>query len=147
MVSLRQATNDDYNFLYQLHAAAMREYIEATWGWQETWQQEYFENKFNPTNRQIIQIDGQDAGVVIIEKHDQEFYLALIEILPAFQGRGVGTAIIRKIIAEAHSAGLPVTLHVLKTNTPAKELYNRLGFSTVQEEESRYKMACCVQVR
>ncbi len=147
MVSLRQAINNDYNFLYQLHAAAMREYIEATWGWQETWQQEYFEKKFDPTNRQIIQKDGQDVGVVIVEQRDQDFYLALIEILPAFQGRGVGTAIVRNIILDAHSAGLPVTLHVLKTNIPAKAWYERLGFSTVQEEEIRYKMACPVQVK
>jgi ribosomal protein S18 acetylase RimI-like enzyme len=141
---MRQATNDDYNFLYQLHAATMREYTEATWGWQEAWQQEYFEERFDPTNRQIIQIDEQDAGVVIVEQRDQEFYLALIEILPIFQGRGVGTAIIRRIIVEAHSASLPVTLQVL---TPAKDLYSRLGFTTVQEEEIRYKMACSVQVK
>ena len=59
----------------------------------------------------------------------------------------LGTAIVRKIIVDAHSAGLQVTLHVLKTNTPAKDLYGRLGFRTVQEEEIRYKMACSLQVK
>ena len=140
MYSLRQATHNDYDFLYQLHVAAMREYIEATWGWQEAWQREYFEKKFDPANRQIIEMDGQDAGVVVVEQRDQEVYLGLIEILPAFQERGTGTAIVQEIIRDAHHAGLPVSLHVLKSNIPARKLYERLGFTVVQEEEIRFKM-------
>ncbi len=138
--SLRQATNDDYTFLYLLHVAAMREYVEATWGWQEEWQQEYFARKFDPHNRQIIRIDGQDAGVIVIEPRIEELYIALIEILPAFQRRGVGTAIVRQLINTADSDGLPVSLHVLKTNNPARQLYERLGFISVQDEGIRYKM-------
>ena len=140
MYSLRQATHNDYDFLYQLHVAAMREYIEAIWGWQEAWQREYFERKFDPADRQIIEMDGQDAGVVVVEQRDQEVYLSLIEILPAFQGRGTGTAIVQEIIRDAHHAGLPVSLHVFKSNIPARKLYERLGFTVVQEEEIRFKM-------
>jgi ribosomal protein S18 acetylase RimI-like enzyme len=138
--SLRQATNNDFDFLYQLHVAAMREYVEATWGWQEEWQQEYFARKFDPHNRQIIRIDGQDAGVIVIEPRIEELYIALIEILPAFQRRGIGTAIVRQLINTADSDGLPVSLHVLKTNNPARQLYERLGFISVQDEGIRYKM-------
>ena len=142
MYSLRQATHDDYDFLYQLHVAAMREYVEATWGWQEEWQEEYFARKFDPENRQIIQIEDQDAGVIALEQRVEELYIALIEILPTFQRRGVGTSIVRQIINTAHSDGLPVILHVLKTNTPARRLYERLGFAIVQDEGIRYKMIC-----
>jgi len=142
MYSLRQATHDDYDFLYQLHVEAMREYVEATWGWQEEWQQEYFARKFDPENRQIIQIDGQDAGVIVLEQRVEELYIGLIEILPAFQRRGVGTFIVRQLISTAHSDGLPVSLHVLKTNAPARRLYERLGFVIDQDESVRYKMIC-----
>ena len=140
--SLRQATRDDYTFLYQLHAATMREYVDATWGWQEEWQQEYFARKFDPQNRQIIQIENQDAGVIAIEHRVEELYIALIEILPVFQRHGVGTSIIRQLINSAHSKGLPLTLHVLKTNHPARLLYERLGFTMVKDEDIRYKMIC-----
>ena len=145
MYSLRQATYDDYAFLYQLHVAAMREYVEATWGWQEEWQQEYFARKFDPINRQIIQIDDQDAGVIAIEQRVEELYIALIEILPAFQRCGVGTSIVRQLINTAHSNDLPVTLHVLKTSTPARRFYERLGFSLMQDEGIRQKMVCQLQ--
>jgi ribosomal protein S18 acetylase RimI-like enzyme len=145
MYSLRQATQDDYDFLYQLHVAAMREYVEATWGWQEEWQQEYFARKFDPQIHRIIEIDDQNAGVIALEQRVEELYIALIEILPAFQRRGVGTSIVRHLINTAHSDGLPVILHVLKTNAPARRLYERLGFSIVEEEGVRYKMICPIQ--
>ena len=120
----------------------MREYIEATWGWEDEWQQEYFARKFDPRNRQIIEIEGQNAGVIVVEHHAEEHYIALIEILPAFQRRGVGTSIVRQLIDIAREDGLPLSLHVLKTNVPARRLYERLGFAVVQDEAVRYKMTC-----
>jgi tryptophanase len=119
----------------------MRPYIEATWGWQEAWQREYFAGKFEPRNRQIICVAGQDAGVVVVEKRAQELYLALIELLPQFQGQGVGTAVVRRLIDQAQDFALPLALHVLKSNGPARKLYERLGFQIVAEEEIRWKMA------
>lgn len=139
-VSFRQATNADYDFLYQLHVAALREYIEVLWGWEETWQQEYFSRKFDPQYRKIIQIDGRDAGVLVVEQQKQQLYIALIEILPQFQGRGVGTAILTDLCDQARERNQIVTLHVLKSNSPARRLYERLGFVVAGEEEYRVKM-------
>ncbi len=139
-ISFRRATNADYDFLYQLHVAALREYIELLWGWEETWQQEYFSRKFDPQKRRIIQIDGQDAGVLVVEQQKQHLYIALIEILPQFQGQGVGTAIITDICDQARERSQIVTLHVLKSNSPARRLYERLGFVVAGEEEYRVKM-------
>ena len=140
MYQLRPALNADFEFLYQLHRATMKEYIEATWGWEESWQREYFQAKWEPAKRQIIQIDGQNAGVLVIENRDGEYYLGLIEVLPEFQGQGVGTAVIQDFIAAAHQQNLPATLHVLKSNHPARKLYQRLGFTIVVEEKYKYKM-------
>ena len=141
--TLRQATNDDYEFLFSLHEAAMREYVEATgWGWQEEWQREYFDRKFDPLRRQIIQVQGQDIGVIAIEERDDELYVALIEILPEFQSRGIGTRLLGQTIDSAHRMGRPIALHVLKSNEPARRLYERLGFIIVEDdEEHRCKMA------
>ncbi|MCB8966775.1 MAG: GNAT family N-acetyltransferase [Ardenticatenaceae bacterium] len=140
MYTLRQAVAADYEFLYHLHVATMRPYIEATWGWVETWQREHFERKWEPTRNRIIQVNGIDAGVLVTEWHPDEFYLALIEILPVYQGRGVGTAVIHDLIQQAAEQHLPLSLHVLKSNTPARHLYERLGFHIVAEEDVRYKM-------
>jgi ribosomal protein S18 acetylase RimI-like enzyme len=142
MYSLRPATPDDHDFLYALNRTTLREYVEPIWGWHEEWQEEYFRKKFDPPKRQVIQVDGRDAGVLVVERHPDEVYLGLIELLPEFQRRGIGAAIINRLKAEAHANKLPLTLHVLRTNTPARRLYERLGFQVVAEEEYRYRMSC-----
>ncbi len=139
--TLRPATADDYDFLFALHRASMRAYIDTIWGWHEDWQQEYFRQKFDPARRQIIEIDGQNAGVLVVERRADSLYLELIELLPAFQGRGVGTAILRQLIDRARAEGVPLTLHVLRSNDAARRLYERLGLRVVAEESDRSRMA------
>ena len=92
--ALRPVTEQDYDFLYDLHKVAMRDYIEPIWGWHEEWQQEYFRRKFEPQRRRIIQVDGRDAGVLVVEWREDEIYLGLIELLPEFQRRGIGAAVV-----------------------------------------------------
>jgi diamine N-acetyltransferase len=49
-------------------------------------------------------------------------------------GRGLGTALVREIIGRAERAGEPrVWLDVVKENTRARALYERLGFLVVGE--------------
>ena len=138
--SFRQATDADYDFLYKLHVLALRPYVELLWGWEETWQQEYFKRKFNPLTRKIIQIEGWDAGVLVVQHHPQQIYIALIEVMPEFQGRGVGTAILTELCSQARACNKAVTLHVLKSNHPARRLYEKSGFVIASEEEHRIKM-------
>jgi ribosomal protein S18 acetylase RimI-like enzyme len=138
---LRPATDDDFHFLFGLHRAAMGQYIESIWGWHDDWQEEYFHRKFEPQRRRIIQVDGRDAGVLVVEWREDEIYLGLIELLPEFQGRGIGAAIVTDLLAKAQARGLPLALHVLKTNHPARRLYERLGLRVVGEEAYRYRMA------
>ena len=137
MYTLRPATEADYDFLYALHCAAIREYVEPIWGWHEEWQAEYFRRKFNPNGRRVIEVEGHDAGVLVIEERPDELYLALIELLPGYQGRGIGTMIVTSLLDQAQNRGMPVTLDVLETNQPARRLYERLGFRLVGQKEHR----------
>lgn len=137
---------EDFDFVFALHRAAMRAYIEPIWGWHEEWQAEYLRRKYEPQRYQIIRIEGQDAGVLVVEQRPDEVYLGLIELWPSHQGNGIGTDIITRLRDAAHASGRPLALHVLKTNTPARRLYERLGFETVEEEETRYRMRCAPPV-
>lgn len=138
--TLRPATQTDHDFLYRLHIAAIREAVEATWGWDEAFQRRHFEEHWDPAPRRIIVVEGQDVGMVQVETYAGELFLALIEVAPQWQGRGIGSAVIRDVQAQARKAGLPVTLHVLKANPKARRLYERLGFVVVEEREERYVM-------
>lgn len=138
--TLRQATDADYEFLYRLHVAAMKDLVARVWGWDDARQEQFFADHFDPAPSRIIVVDGEDAGVVAVVWGEADAFLASIEILPEYQGRGLGTAIIRHIIAAAEARGLPVRLRVLKIN-PARRLYERLGFVITGETETHSLMA------
>lgn len=137
---LRPATDADYDFLYRLHVAAMRDLVARVWGWDDAWQERYFAAHFDAALSRIITVGGEDAGVVAVAWGAADAFLANIAILPPHQGRGFGAAVIRHVIAEAEARGLPVRLQVLKIN-PARRLYERLGFAVTGETETHDLMA------
>lgn len=140
MYALRQATDADYAFLYDLHRATMKEYVAQTWGWDEASQAAMFKDRFDPTHYQIIVVDGRDVGSLSVERRADALDLSNVWILPAYQGRGLGTAAISAILEQARADGLPVTLGVLKVN-PARRLYERLGFVITGETTTHYLMS------
>jgi ribosomal protein S18 acetylase RimI-like enzyme len=134
--TLRPARADDREFLLALKEAAMRRYVEQVWGWDDAQQAAYFDERFVPERWQIIQVEGQDAGVLIVEEDAEEVYLAEIEVLPAWQGQGIGTAVICSLIDHASAVGKATTLRVLHVNKRARTLYERLGFRPYEEIET-----------
>jgi ribosomal protein S18 acetylase RimI-like enzyme len=117
----------------------MKEYVEAIWGWDERFQREHFSNSFNSTTSQIIVVDGRDVGELAVEERSNELFLSGIYILPEYQNRGLGTTILRSLLARARTSGRSVTLQVLKVN-PARRLYERLGFVVVGSTETHFLM-------
>lgn len=139
---LRPAADDDYDFLYTLHRATMRSAVEATWGWDEEFQRQRFQAHFEPEASQIIVVAGAAVGVLKLEERDGDCFVGLVEITPAWQGQGLGSEVMRDVLAEAFGRGQAVSLHVLKANPAARRLYERLGFRVVETREERYVMRC-----
>jgi ribosomal protein S18 acetylase RimI-like enzyme len=138
-ITLRPATWDDFEFLYHVLKTTMREHVERIWHWDDQWQREYFGQNFNPDENQIIVLYGKDIGVFGTRRQDDEIFLARIYILPGYQNQGIGTQLLASLLAEAAHQGLEVTLRVLKGN-PARRLYERMGFVTVEESGTHYSM-------
>jgi ribosomal protein S18 acetylase RimI-like enzyme len=142
MISLRPAVTDDSSFVFMVKREALRESIAKTWGWDETWQKQYHDEHFDPARYQIITMDSVDIGCISIDEQPEELYIAVLELLPAFQNRGIGTGLIQDLITRAKIEGKSVTLEVLKVNKRAKKLYMRLGFGDVPSEKlTHYRMA------
>jgi GNAT superfamily N-acetyltransferase len=134
--TLRPAAKADYDFLYRLNELTMRGYVERTWGgWDEALQRAYFRERFEPSQTQIVQAGGRDVGMLSVLDRADEICLNRVQILPDHQGRGLGTSIVRDVLAAANRRGLPVSLRVLKVN-PARRLYERLGFTVTGETET-----------
>jgi ribosomal protein S18 acetylase RimI-like enzyme len=140
-VTLRIASVDDADFLFQLHRIAMQTYVMQTWRvWDEEWQLQHFQQYFDPFACQIIVLNGQDIGVISVGREGTSMFLSNIELLPAYQGRGIGTFLIKALLDEAHQKGVVLTLQVLKVN-PARRLYERLGFAISGETATHYQMS------
>ena len=137
---LRTATSEDFDFLYSLHRATLKEYVARTWGWDEVWQHNHFRQHFNPSACQVIVFQGQDIGVLCVERREAEIFLSRIEMLPGYQRKGIGTTIILEVLDEAKRMGRLVVLEVLKVNSAARRLYEHLGFSVTGETETHYLM-------
>lgn len=63
-----------------------------------------------------------------------------ISLLPGWRGRGIGTALMQRMLAHLAGAGYAkASLSVQKQN-PAARLYRRLGFQTITETDEEYLM-------
>ena len=74
-----------------------------------------------------------------MERRIDTLFLANLQILPEEQVNGLGTSIIKAILAQAHDKGIPLFLQVLKVN-PALHLYERPGFVVSGEAETQNLM-------
>lgn len=128
IVALRPATAADSEFCFQLHKAAMGEYVHAIWGWNEQVQRDYHNRGFAPGQWQIITVEGTDVGMLSVEYRQTETYLARIEVQPSHQGQGIGSRIVQNLLDQAAKPGLPMVLDVLMVNHRAQALYQRLEF-------------------
>jgi ribosomal protein S18 acetylase RimI-like enzyme len=137
--TLRAATARDADFIYQLRADRLRAYVTAIWGWNETVQAARFAASFEPARYQVVVGAGRDVGAIAVEWQDDHVFLADIEIVPVWRGRGLGTALVGAVLPEACLRQLPVALQVLRGN-PARWLYERLGFIVVAQSEGHYQM-------
>ena len=139
MLSRRFASPSDVEFLWHLTVAAMRSYVEATYGWNETDQRRRFEETFRLDRIEILEKDGTRIGLWEVYKDRSPWFLARVAILPEHQRYGFGTKLVQDFLAEAAAHREAVVLQVLRVN-PAKALYERLGFVVDEETATHFRM-------
>ncbi|MDQ2962739.1 MAG: GNAT family N-acetyltransferase [Pseudomonadota bacterium] len=140
--ALRAARRDDEEFLFALHRSAMRDYVEATWGWDERWQRQHFATTYAAAQQAVIvRLDPVPGAIgrISLTRHWHKIFLRDIELIAAERNRGIGTAMIRAVLGLAKADERAVELLVLKCN-PAQRLYARLGFTVVTDDGARLTM-------
>jgi GNAT superfamily N-acetyltransferase len=131
-IRIRAATEDDKPFLQWLEEACMRAYAVALWG---VWCPRADED-FTIDGLRIIADECSDVGCVAVIIHSNHIWLDKLYLAPSHQGRGIGAAMLKIVIAEAAASNRPVRLSVLTTN-PAIALYIRHGFRIYAETPER----------
>ena len=139
-LKLREATDGDLIFAYEAKKNAFRHYVDEAYGWDEEKQQQLHKERFASQNFWIVNAFGVDVGSLSMNRQPDHFKVDQLFILTKYQGRGIGTAVMVRIIEDASASRIPVRLQVLKVNHRAQAFYRELGFKDVGISEHHVLM-------
>ncbi|KTR06279.1 hypothetical protein NS365_07590 [Aureimonas ureilytica] len=132
--TLIPATAEDFDRLFGLRVAAMRESLERIGRYDEQRAFERFRSTFTPEHTRLVLVAEELAGCVAVKPEADGLLLEHFYIDPAFQGRGLGAAILRQILATADESGQSVRLCVLQ-RSDAGRFYRRFGFNETAQDD------------
>jgi ribosomal protein S18 acetylase RimI-like enzyme len=141
-VTLRPVRSDDEAFLLQVYAGTRLDEL-ALAAWDESQrdaflklqfaaQQQHYQSNFPEAAHQVILLGDRPIGRLYVARNTDEVRILDIALLPEHQNSGVGSSIIKEILAEAAKAEKPVRIYVESFNRSLR-LFERLGFSSVQD--------------
>lgn len=145
-VSVRPAGPGDEPFLLALYGAGRAaELDQVAWppgqreafvAMQHDLRERQYRAAYPDAELGVVEVDGRSVGRFHLHRGGDEVRIIDIALLPAHQGQGIGGALLQRVLADAATGGLPVTLQV-ERDSPARALYERLGFRTVAEDDVR----------
>jgi GNAT superfamily N-acetyltransferase len=146
-VRLRSARASDRALLLAVYASTRAEEL-AVVPWDEPTKQAFLAQQFEAQDVhykrhypdatfELIEVDGEPAGRLYVDRRKEEIRIIDIALLPPFRGRGIGAALLRELIDEADANGRKLSIHVERENR-ARTLYERLGFAEVSDEGGVY---------
>jgi len=134
----RPATDADRAFARRVHHLAYRDVIERQYGaWVEAQQDGFFESSWDSVPHDIILVDGEPCGYVSIEDRATDVHVRELVLAPDYQGREIGSAVLRTVIEGARARGVPVHLGTHLANRAAK-LFRRLGFRQIGTTDTHF---------
>jgi len=135
--TLRPATVDDIEFIFELRVKTMKPFFKDTLGWNDA--KEYEKSADELRNAEIVMVGQKRTGVIKVIPRTDELHLHQMQILPEFQKKGIGAELVRLIIGRSEQSRKPISLFVVK-NSPAKLLYEQFGFMETSNFEHNCKM-------
>lgn len=127
-------TTDDFDTLAELRIAAMRESLVRVGRFDPVRARERLRASFHPEHTAFIVLDGERVGFYTFLYADDCFHLIHLYIHPNCQAQGVGSQVIRHLLAQADSQQLPVRLGALRDSN-SNRFYQRHGFVQTSEDE------------
>lgn len=136
-VTLRPITDADMDFLHRLYATTREDELkQVDWtpeqkamfvSHQFHAQHQYWQENYTDTSWDLIVADGEPIGRLYVARWPDDIRIVDIALMPEHRGGGVGTRLLREVLAEGDATGRKVSIHVEIYN-PARRLYERLGF-------------------
>ncbi|WP_328804764.1 GNAT family N-acetyltransferase [Noviherbaspirillum galbum] len=133
-VEFSAVRQEDAEDLVRLRIAAMRESLERLGRFDPQRARDRFLSTFSPAHTRHVLADGQRVGFVVIRPDGEDLLLDHLYILPAWQGAGIGSLVLRDVFRQADALGKSVRVGALK-GSDSNRFYLRHGFVLVREEE------------
>lgn len=134
---LRPAVPEDHDWIYACKAMSVRPYVEAIWGWDESFQRRDFDGDFASIGQfRVIETSGKPIGFLQVLKAKECVEVAELHLLPDYREQGIGSSILRRLLVDCRERGLTLRLGCFKKNHRAKALYQRLGLRQTGETET-----------
>lgn len=138
VVVLRKQNDHDRFFLHELYLSRRWCEVSAVPGWnddqrraflfsQAELQRQHYEKHYPAASFLIIAQADTPIGRLCVNREAHDVRIVDIALLPAWHGRGIGTQLLRTLLAEADADRQSCSLSV-EQGSPARRLYERLGF-------------------
>jgi len=149
-IRLRAVTAEDSALLFSLYASTREQELAhlpldsaqkaAFLQMQFNAQRRWYETAYPGADHQIIVIDETSAGRILVHSSPDRLQLVDIVLAPEVRNHGVGSQLLKSLIARAESLRVPLGLQVLATNFGALKLYQRLGFTVIKTTQMYLEM-------
>lgn len=134
--SLVQATEADFGTLLKLRLMTMPTHLENAGIFLSEGEHKARVNEQYSSSHLIMKKDEM-VGMLKYQELADDFNIMQLQIFPAYQNQGIGHQVLTQFIQNRQ--GKCIRLTVLKDN-PAKNLYDRLGFTITGEDEYEFFM-------
>jgi ribosomal protein S18 acetylase RimI-like enzyme len=141
-INLRRVTPEDEELLLRIYSSTRAEELERVpWSeeqkrmflqMQSKAQHDHYREVYPQTEYLLIFRGDRPIGRLYKAEKDSEIRVLDLTILPEERNSGIGTYLIRNLIAEGEQANKAVTIHVESFNR-SLGLFRRLGFQKAQE--------------
>ena len=148
-IGFRSVKHEDLDFLLILRKKSMSQHL-ADANIKLTNEQHLERIKEHYYDSHIILRDRKPIGllklgVVSLKNTTKSLHIRQLQILPQYQGQGIGSKVLAVVKKRALQLQLPITLNVLLKN-PARGLYLRHGFQIEGKNKVEFQMRCPLDV-
>ena len=133
-IALTATKSEDFEALLALRIEAMRESLERIGRFDLARARERFQSGFSIDHTRHIEVEGKRVGFVVVKPQVECLLLDHLYVHPSAQSKGIGAAVLARVIEEANVKALPIRVGALR-ESDSNRFYARHGFVLVEQGE------------